>query len=125
MTPPGDPPGLISPSRLYLVVGSLAGLLLVFTVPLFQGEIEHEHFYRVWHLAEGRLTAPEGWDKLAAREKAGEEITPFVVIWKGDDGFCVPLDSDCAVALYAAPSQREIEEIAEWITDEYEEASGW
>jgi len=70
-------------------------------------------------------TAPEGWDTLAAREDAGEEITPFVVIWKGDDGFCVSLDSDCAVALYAAPSQREIEEIAEWITDEYEEASGW
>lgn len=68
---------------------------------------------------------PEGWDTLVAREAAGDEITPFVVIWDGDKGFCVPLDSDCAVGLFSAPSRSDIEEVAEWIADEYKEASGW
>lgn len=59
--------------------------------------------------------APEGWDTLVAREEAGEGIGSFVVIWKDGDGFCVPLDSDCAVGLFTAPSRSAIEDIVDWI----------
>lgn len=66
---------------------------------------------------------PEGWDTLVAREEADGEINPFVVIWDGDKGFCIDIDSDCYEGLFHLPSDTEVEATADYLADEMED--GW
>ena len=76
----GDKAFIPSPEKVFLFLGIVYGVLLLFITPPFQIPDEPNHFYRAYQVAEGRLIAAKRHspalnpDQMAERDKEAREI---------------------------------------------------
>ncbi len=56
-----------NPARVYLILATISGLIMVFLVPPFQPPDEHPHFFRSYQISRGGLVAERNGEDSGGR----------------------------------------------------------